>query len=116
MCDWGNTKVLDVTIPASHSHTGKAYKKKCGIDKCIYSLVKALNDRGIATVASCCGHGKIPGNIALFDGRYIEIYSNWEEYATDFCITFLYLGLSLAIKKFKVFNSKPRKIKKIIIK
>lgn len=47
---------------------------------------------------------------------FFHHYSNWEEYATDFCITFLYLGLSLAIKKFKVFNSKPRKIKKIIIK
>jgi hypothetical protein len=36
-------------------------------DPCIEPLVRALNDAGIATRASCCGHGHRPGNIVLAD-------------------------------------------------
>lgn len=42
-------------------------------DPCIASIVKALNDAGIKTVASCCGHGKRPGNIALRNGLELII-------------------------------------------
>ena len=54
-------------------------------DPCIAPLVKALNESdlptvpsrlnsdGIRTVASCCGHGKRPGLIALADGRELFI-------------------------------------------
>lgn len=45
------------------------------IDKCIAPLVKALNMSGLETVASCCGHGKHPGNIILRDNRVIIITS-----------------------------------------
>jgi hypothetical protein len=38
-------------------------------DPCIAPLVKALNDGGLPTVASCCGHGTTPGWIALRDDR-----------------------------------------------
>lgn len=48
-------------------------KINSGIDKCIQRLVKALNDCGMETVASCCGHGRTNGNIALKDGREIII-------------------------------------------
>lgn len=42
-------------------------------DPCLESLVRALNDGSLPTVASCCGHGKRPGNIALADGRQLFI-------------------------------------------
>ena len=38
-------------------------------DPCLAPLVKALNVGGIATVASCCGHGRRPASVALADGR-----------------------------------------------
>jgi hypothetical protein len=28
------------------------------IDKCLRNLIEELNDAGVKTVASCCGHGK----------------------------------------------------------
>jgi len=49
------------------------------IDSCIFPIVKALNDGGITTVASCCGHGKRPGNIALADGRELIIAADYKQ-------------------------------------
>jgi len=69
---------MELVIPANLSHTGKAYRKPVGIDACIAPLVKALNDGGIATIASCCGHGDQPGNIALADGRELIILPDFE--------------------------------------
>ena len=43
------------------------------IDFCIHQIVAALNAGGVRTVASCCGHGKIPGRIDLEDGRTLAI-------------------------------------------
>ena len=43
------------------------------IDFCIHQIVAALNAGGIRTLASCCGHGKIKGNIILEDGRALLI-------------------------------------------
>lgn len=43
------------------------------IDECIQPLVKALNDAGLETVASCCGHGQRPTSIILKDGRELMI-------------------------------------------
>jgi hypothetical protein len=47
-------------------------------DPCIAPLVKALNEGGIPTVASCCGHGKRPGKIALADGRELFILPGFD--------------------------------------
>ena len=38
-------------------------------------IVKALNDAGIATVASCSGHGYQPGSVILADGTEIRIFT-----------------------------------------
>jgi hypothetical protein len=38
-------------------------------DPCIADLIAALNHAGLATVASCCGHGVVDGRISLADGR-----------------------------------------------
>lgn len=42
-------------------------------DPCLVPLVRALYENGFPTVASCCGHGKRPGNVALSDGRTIFV-------------------------------------------
>ena len=49
--------------------------KVVDVDRCLESLVKALNSGGIEihTVASCCGHGKRPGYVRLADGRELII-------------------------------------------
>jgi hypothetical protein len=78
MCQWGTEELVRVWIPADLSHDGKGYYKVVGIDACITSIVKALNDAGIVTRASCCGHGKRPGNIALADGRELIIALDYE--------------------------------------
>ena len=53
-------------------------KINSGIDKCIQPIVKALNDCGMKTVASCCGHGKTNGRITLKDGREIFIIPDFD--------------------------------------
>jgi len=78
MCKWNTTIPLEVTIPANLSHTGEARRKVVDIDSCIYPIVKALNDTGITTIASCCGHGNISGNIILSDGREIIICPDYD--------------------------------------
>ena len=47
--------------------------RQCSIDKCLAPIVIALNNSGIKTVASCCGHGYIPGRITLRDGRELVV-------------------------------------------
>ena len=47
-------------------------KVEC-IDHCIHKIVAALNAGGVETVACCCGHGKVKGNIVLSDGRVMII-------------------------------------------
>lgn len=42
-------------------------------DPCLVPLIKALNDGGVRTVASCCGHGCRNGSIILADGRELVI-------------------------------------------
>ena len=47
--------------------------RRYDIDLCVADLVAALNAANIVTTASCCGHGKMPGNILLDDGRVLTI-------------------------------------------
>jgi len=47
--------------------------KLADIDYCILDVVTVLNNGGIKTIACCCGHGKVPGIIALSDGRELSI-------------------------------------------
>lgn len=73
MCQWGDTVEVRVPIVSGLSHTGEARWATKPIDRCIAPLVKALNDAGIFTVESCCGHGRGSGGIWLADGRELEI-------------------------------------------
>lgn len=53
-----------------------------GIDYCLADLVAALNASNLPTIASCCGHGQIDGNITLEDGRVLMVTGHvrpWEK-------------------------------------
>ena len=73
MCKWGTDVVTFVNIPKELSYTGAARWERKAIDSCLVGLVDALNDAGILTKQSCCGHGKGPGEILLQDGRILTI-------------------------------------------
>lgn len=67
MCIWGTETILEVG------------GKRVAVDSCIAPLVEALNRAGVPTKASCCGHGRQPGNIALADGRELLLVSCYEQ-------------------------------------
>lgn len=73
MCKHGDSVDALVNIPADLSHTGEARWATKPIDRCIAPLVRALNDGGVLTAGSCCGHGKAPGSIILQDGRVLVV-------------------------------------------
>jgi len=68
MCEQGTEKEITLT---------DGRKKSC--DECIQPLVQCLNDYGLQTIASCCGHSKRPTLISLKDGREILMLRNFEE-------------------------------------
>lgn len=76
MCKWGNDTMCSVEVSEDLSHTGGVYFKLVGIDSCIAPLVEALNNAGIKTRQSCCGHGKTVGSIELNDGRILRIITH----------------------------------------
>lgn len=83
MCEHGDTTKVWVHVPAELSHLGYAYNKEADVDRCIAPLVEAINDGLGRTVASCCGHGKRPGSIALADGRELRIMTYEQARAVD---------------------------------
>ncbi|WP_202033170.1 hypothetical protein [Nocardioides sp. WS12] len=52
--------------------------EKTWCDPCIAPLIKALNDGGLRTIASCCGHEHGPGNVMLVDGRVLIVLPDRE--------------------------------------
>ena len=76
MCNWGTDVELNVPIPAGLSHTGEPRWALKKVDACIAPIIAALNDAGIYTASSCCGHGKGNGEILLHDGRRLVVV--WE--------------------------------------
>lgn len=78
MCEHGNTVLLLVLVPAHLAFEGVDTHKVKDIDSCIAPLVKALNEGGMTTVSSCCGHGKQPTRISLADGREVFIAPDYE--------------------------------------
>jgi len=73
MCTWGDEVLLRVPVPAALSHTGAFRWAEKAVDRCIAPIVQALNDAGIYTANSCCGHGQADGEIILHDGRVLRI-------------------------------------------
>lgn len=83
MCRQGNTTKIKLKIPADLSHTGHEYWKVVAIDSCIASIVGSLQDGGIDMRGSCCGHGKMDGDIHLQDGRVLVIKQDGDQYFRD---------------------------------
>lgn len=83
MCEVGEYELVKVKVPADLSHTGKAYWKKKQIDKCIAPIVKALQEGGIDMRGSCCGHGKMDGDIHLQDNRILIIKRDGDKYLSE---------------------------------
>lgn len=73
MCEWGTNEEIELTIIKELSYTGKERMKIVKVDACITSIIKALNEGGVTTTYSCCGHGEKAGVIILKDGRYLVI-------------------------------------------
>lgn len=76
MCKWGTDTEVQVTVPADASYTGKDRVDIKKIDACIAPIVRALNEAGIRTDSSCCGHFKRDGWIVLHDGRELAVRQN----------------------------------------
>jgi hypothetical protein len=68
MCKWGTDK--KVKLFKKKEYSGKRYIM---VDECIADIIQALNNYGIETVCSCCGHFKGDGRIDLVDGRILII-------------------------------------------
>jgi len=83
MCKVGEYELVKVKIPADLSQTGKSCWKKKQIDKCIAPIVKALQEGGIDMRGSCCGHGKMDGDIHLQDGRILIIKKDGDRYLNE---------------------------------
>lgn len=73
MCEWGDTVMLRVPIPASHAHNRVFRWADKPIDRCIAPIVEALNAAGLHTAGSCCGHGRRRGRISAHDGTEMVI-------------------------------------------
>lgn len=65
MCHQRNAVEVEVADPM--------VQEAARVDGCIADLVQALNDAGLATFNSCCGHGKHIGVIDLLDGRELLV-------------------------------------------
>lgn len=57
-CPCRRTVDLEVTITADASYTGQRRQAVKPVDFCIADLVHYLNQHGLTTTGSCCGHGR----------------------------------------------------------
>lgn len=73
MCDHQNREAAMVVLDPS-----------TWCDPCLEPTVRALNDSGLRTVASCCGHGTNHPTVALEDGRWFVIVTpeRWDLFDT----------------------------------
>ncbi|MEE9198152.1 MAG: hypothetical protein V3U45_08395 [bacterium] len=58
MCAHGDTVLVRLAFPNRHS-----WREEVPVDRCIAPVVQRLNDAGVRTLNSCCGHGRAPGSI-----------------------------------------------------
>lgn len=80
MCEHGT----DVEVENLLAFNGEWHRRTWKIDSCISPIVRALNEGGVETTQSCCGHGKGPGRIDLRDGRVLTILDDeWDGFAPD---------------------------------
>lgn len=63
------------------THRNEAGEPTVWCDPCLEPLVRALNDGGLPTIASCCGHGLLPGNVVLADGQCLLLLPSYQDAA-----------------------------------
>ena len=68
MCNWGTDEW--VGLCAATPVQGRTRIK---VDACIAPLVQMLNDYGIETIASCCGHGQVKESSIIVDAKNISL-------------------------------------------
>ena len=68
MCQWGNDALVNLCEP-----TPVQGRTTIKVDSCIAPLVQILNDYGVKTIASCCGHGKVEYSRIIIDARSVQI-------------------------------------------
>ncbi len=72
MCEWHGGSYAG-NLPVRLARPRANGLRVAYVDLCIQPIVQALNDAGLQTLASCCGHGRRPGSIVLEDGRELLI-------------------------------------------
>ena len=68
MCDHSNREEAMIAVERGPDGTPTVW-----CDPCLAGLIQTLNDGGVRTIASCCGHGRRPGRVSLADGRQLFI-------------------------------------------
>lgn len=74
MCSYGTHTEVLCWQPPHLTWDGIERLTPTKVDSCIAPIVAALNLAGIRTTQSCCGHGKGPGRIDLWDGRVLIVH------------------------------------------
>lgn len=67
MCQWGTDSEVRLARPREHSGRSVVL-----IDSCIAEEVQRLNDAGVITLGSCCGHGAAEPQ-ALIDAESVAL-------------------------------------------
>lgn len=68
MCGWGTDTLVNLCKP-----TPVQGRTTIKVDSCLAPLVQMLNDYGIETIASCCGHGKVRESSIIIDAKHISL-------------------------------------------
>ena len=74
MCSHGADVEVLCWHPAHLTHDGIERLAPTKVDACLAPIISALNLAGVRTAQSCCGHGKGPGRIDLWDGRVLVVW------------------------------------------
>lgn len=85
MCEYGTDKEVILCKPRENG------MKTVKVDSCIAPLIQILNDYGIETVSSCCGHGKTDHSYIRIHPKNIMIQKFNEEFS---------VGLQLPYNKY----------------
>lgn len=78
-----NPKCGDISCNENRERNMLVVAPNVWCDPCIAPIVAALNAGFVDTVASCCGHGRRPGSIALKDGRWLIIVDDADRQKID---------------------------------
>lgn len=69
MCEWNNLSLVKLCQPKEVSG-----REVVPVDSCIASLVQRLNDIGLHTLGSCCGHNKRGLSVIIeIEGKVYEV-------------------------------------------